>query len=235
MNNPDKLINSLLSSKKNVRIKLLGDSVTHGLGGVGFEQDGDPIAAGYARNPNGYCWAKSFKDYMAQGYGAEVVNNGCCGADIQFLINYFDTLVDTEDDLIICTIGSNNRPCYGDKNNLPSREEYGKAFYGYIEKLYGMCRDAGKEIIFVADIPCVQRHEEDGENYVMLLHMDDINTIHKRAAENLGFPLVGLYELFLNYCRENDVELDSLYWDGQHPNDRGYDVMFELLIGELRI
>ncbi|MBQ3100380.1 MAG: hypothetical protein IJC50_05245, partial [Clostridia bacterium] len=68
MNKPCEVFKKVLS-KGNIRIKLLGDSITHGLGGVGFEQDGEPIVEGFARNPNGYCWAKLFKDYMQEKYG----------------------------------------------------------------------------------------------------------------------------------------------------------------------
>ena len=47
-----------------LRIKLLGDSITHGVGGTGFCQDGEPIVQNFARNPNGFCWAKLLKEYL---------------------------------------------------------------------------------------------------------------------------------------------------------------------------
>lgn len=49
-------------SGTNTKIKLVGDSITHGQGGTGFAQNGEYIASvfgnKYYRNPNGYCWAK---------------------------------------------------------------------------------------------------------------------------------------------------------------------------------
>ena len=48
-----RIFSSLILSEKTVRIKLLGDSITHGVGGTGFAQDGEPITQGYARNPEG--------------------------------------------------------------------------------------------------------------------------------------------------------------------------------------
>ncbi|MBR6514776.1 MAG: SGNH/GDSL hydrolase family protein [Clostridia bacterium] len=235
MNDPHKVINDLLSAKEHIQIKLLGDSVTHGLGGVGFEQDGEPICAGYARNPNGYCWANSFAEYMKQKYGATVVNNACCGADLQFLIDNFDVLVDDSDDLIICDIGSNNCQFYCQLGPKPTREAHGAEIYGYIKQLYTMIHNLGKEVIFIADIPMCPSREGDGPTWWQILNMGDINAIYKAAAESFGFPLISMYDNFREYCDTNKVELDSLYWDGLHPNDRGYDVMFDYIISDLKL
>lgn len=236
MNKPYEVFKNVLSSKENIHIKLLGDSITHGLGGVGFEQDGEHIVEGFARNPNGYCWAKLFKEYMKEKYGAEVVNNACTGTDIQFIIKHFDALVDKNDDIIICAIGTNNRNYYhGQWDHTPTREEYGKDFYNHIMKLYDMTKKAGKEIIFIANTPVRPHREEDGPTWIMLLHMDDINAIYKRAAEAAGFPLISLYERFNEYCEENNVDPDPLYWDGGHPSDLGYNVIFKLLINQLQL
>ena len=65
--------------------------------------------------------------------------------------------------------------------------------------------------------------------------MDDINAIYKKASEKLGFPLISMYDLFSEYCEKNSVVLDSLLRDGLHPNDQGYDVMYDLLLEELQI
>lgn len=233
MNNPNKIINNLLAVREDIQIKLLGDSITHGLGGVGFEQDGEPICAEYARNPNGYCWANNFAKYMKKKYGATVVNNACCGADIQFLIDNFDVLIDDEDDLIICDIGSNNCQFYHQWGSKPTREDYGAQIYGYIKQLYDMICRLGKEVIFIADIPMCANREGDGPTWWQILNMSDINAIYKAAAQNLGFPLVSMYDNFCEYCKTNKIELDSLYWDGLHPNDGGYDVMLDYIIKDL--
>lgn len=236
MNKPYEVFNKVLSSKENIRIKLLGDSITQGLGGVGFEQDGEPIVAGFARNPNGYCWANLFTKYMKEKYSAEVVNNACTGTDIQFIIKHFDTLVEESDDIIICAIGTNNRNYYhGQWVHTPTREEYGEAFYNYILELNDMLKAKGKEVIFVANTPVRPRMEADGPTWIMLLHMDDINAIYKKAAEKAGFSLISLYERFNEYCDQNNVDPEPLYWDGGHPSDLGYDVIFKLMVEELKL
>lgn len=114
----------------------------------------------------------------------------------------------------------------------PSREELGTRFYNNVIKLYNMFKDKGKDVIFVANIPA---NECDGYDWWRILHMDDINLIYKKASEKLGFPLISLYDRITEYCETNNVDIESLLADGHHPNDRGYDVMTDLLLKELEI
>ena len=45
--------------------KLIGDSITHGMGGTGFATDGEIIpGTNVQMNPNGHCWANSYRDLM---------------------------------------------------------------------------------------------------------------------------------------------------------------------------
>ena len=229
------LLKNILDSKSNVRIKLLGDSITHGVGGTGFEQNGYSFIKGYARNPDGYCWANKFQKYMEENFDCSVVINACTGTTIEFIINNFDVLVDKDDDIIICTIGTNNRHIRFDSGEKLSREELGTRFYNNILKLYGMFKEAGKEVIFVANIPASASNEHDGDYFWRILHMDDINAIYKKASEDRGFPLISLYDRFTEYCETNNIAVDSLLCDGLHPNDSGYDVMYELILKELKL
>lgn len=235
MKKPYELLTKLLSAKKNARIKLLGDSITHGVGGTGFEQNGAPICERFLRNPDGYCWANKFKNYIEQKFGAFVVNNACAGTNIEFIINNFDVLVDEDDDLIICAIGTNNRHIFFDSGNKQTREELGVGFYNNVVKLYNMFKAVGKDVIFMANIPASFTNEQDGENFWRILHMDDINAIYKHAAEKLNFPFISLYDSFTEYCQSNSITVDSLLCDGLHPNDQGYDVMYDLICKELRL
>lgn len=235
MKKPYEILKDLLLSKHNVHVKLLGDSITHGVGGTGFEQNGVSFIEGFARNPDGYCWANKLKKHMEANYNCTVTNNGCTGTSIEFIINKFDILVDDTDDFIICTIGTNNRAVGFDQGPKPTREEIGLKFYNNVIKLCNMFRAANKEFVFVANIPAAPANEKDGENFWRILHMDDINAIYKKAAEKLGFHLISLYDLFSNYCESNHIAIESLLNDMLHPNDRGYDVMYDLLLEELHL
>ena len=45
-----------------------------------------------------------------------------------------------------------------------------------------------------------------------------------------GFSLISMYDMFLDYCNIKKINVDSLLRDGLHPNDAGYEVMFEKCI-----
>ena len=59
-----KIMSKLVLADKTIHVKLLGDSITHGVGGSRFSQNGEPVVEQFCRNKDGYCWAKMFKDYM---------------------------------------------------------------------------------------------------------------------------------------------------------------------------
>ena len=230
-----KLMSKVILAEKTVNIKLLGDSITHGVGGSGWEQNGEPIFGAFRRSPDSYCWAKQFKDYMEKNFNCTVTNNGCSGIRIQTIIENFNTLVDEEDDIIICTIGTNNRHQTCSDEPKMTRTELMKEVYGNILKLYELFKAAGKDAIFVANIPASSENEKDGEDYWRILHMNDINDLYTKASFECGFPFISLYNAFTEYCDLKNIPIDSLLADGLHPNDAGYDVMYKLLMKEFGI
>ncbi len=227
------IFSRVILADRQIRIKLLGDSITHGVGGSGFEQNGEHITANFSRNPDGYCWANKFKTFIESRFNCTVTNNACTGTTIEFIIDNFDKLVNKEDDIIICTIGTNNRHQYFDQGPKHTKEEHMKLFYKNIIALHNKFKEAGKDVIFMANIPASAENEEDGENYWRLFHMNDVQDMYTKASFECGFPLIRLYSLFSKYCTNNKIQLDSLLADGLHPNDKGYDVMFDLIINEL--
>ena len=229
------IFSRVILSERKIRIKLLGDSITHGVGGTGFEQNGAPIVTKFKRNPNGYCWANKFKEHMESHFECEVVNNACTGTRIEFIIQHFDELVDAEDDIIVCTIGTNNRQQYFKDAPKHTKREHMGLFYQNIITLYEKLKGNGKEVVFVANIPASAENEKDGTDYWRLFHMNDVQDLYVKASVHCGFPLIRLYTLFLNYCEQKGIAVDSLLSDGLHPNDAGYDVIYTLLMKEFGI
>ena len=229
------MLKNILSQKKNITIKLLGDSITHGVGGTGWTQDGDEIVDGVAQSPNSYCWANLFRDYMQQNYDAKVVNKACSGTNIEFILDHFPQLVDSDDDVVICTIGTNNRHKHFWQGDKPTREAHFEEFYNNIKKLYHKLTEIEKPVIFIANIPASAENELDGGDYWRILHMDDINNAYKQFAEEYGASVVSLYDLISYYCQEKGILIDALLCDGLHPNDEGYKIMFDLIISALEL
>ena len=228
---------SLASLKETIerggRIKLLGDSITHGVGGDGFKQDGEHIVNEFSRNPNGYCWANLLRDSLASKYGCTVINNACTGTKIEFIIEHFDTLVSDTDDCVICTIGTNNRHQYFHTGAKRERGEMLDTFYNNILRLNGMFKEKGVAVVFAANIPASRKNELDGEDYWRILHMDDINNLYKKASAAQGFELISIYDLALDYMAKNGCGIDDILCDGLHPNNKGHEMIFELLCNEI--
>lgn len=229
------MLKNLLDSGKNIKIKLLGDSITHGSGGTDYKQDGEEFIKGFRRNTKGYCWAKLFREYMEEKYNCSVVNNGCSGTTIEYIIENFDILVDKDDDIVICTIGTNNRhKFFNEVDKKPTREEISDTFYSNILKLNKKFTDADIKVIFVANIPASKANDyEDGENYWRIIQTGTIDALYKKAQKECGFAFISLYDLFLEYCESENIFFETLLKDGLHPNDDGYKVMFELLVKEM--
>ncbi len=230
-----KIFSRVIFSDTTVNIKLLGDSITHGQRGTGFEEIGDVICEEWRRNPNGYCWANLFKSHMEGKYNCKVINNGIRGKKIDYILEHYDTLVDESDDIVICTIGSNDRVESYVEKPLYNRDEYLKMFYEKILILHDKLVADGKTVIFVANIPATDEEENPKENYVFHFHMSDVADVHLKASVERGFPFVCLYTLFMNYCDSHNIAIDDLLADKIHPNDKGYEVMFKLLMDEFGI
>lgn len=232
-NDVTKIFSRVSRASQTIHIKLLGDSITHGVGGTGFAQNGEPIVDSYARNPYGYCWANKFKEYMESRFNCIVVNNACTGAKIEFILEHFNDLVDDEDDIILCAIGTNNRHQFLDEFPRHTRRAHMEQFYQNIILLNNKFVAARKEVIFVANIPASAKNENGREDLLRLFHMNDVHELYVKASIACGFPLISLYTLFAQWCDSRNVSIDSLLDDGLHPNDAGHDVIFTLLINEL--
>ena len=160
---------------------------------------------------------------------AFVNNNACTGTDIEFILKNFEKLVDNDDDLVICMIGTNNRHQFFVDAPKHTPEEHLEGFYQNILRLHRRFLEEGKRVIFMAGTPASAENEKDGEDYWRLFHMADVCAAYKKASEERGFPLISLYDLFLDYCKAEKITVDSLLCDGLHPNDTGYEVMFKLV------
>ncbi len=230
-----KIFSRLSLSDKKINIKLLGDSITHGAGGTGWEQNGEHIVEDFYRSPNSFCWAKLLKDHLESKYNCKVTNNGCSGTTIGFVIKNFDTLVDSSDDIIVCTIGTNDRHQYFSEGERRSAAEQSATFYNNIKKLFEMLSATGKDFVLVANVPASAENEHDGADYWRIIHMNDIHDMYMKAHLELGFPFIDLYSAFISYCDIKGLDFETLLADGLHPNDDGYRVMYKLLLREMGI
>lgn len=224
---PKEIMARIFDKSTHTNIKLVGDSITHGQGGTGFKQDGELIGNffghEYRRNLKGYCWANSFRDYLQEKFNCTVINNAVMGTSTVELVKNFDNLISNDDDIVICMYGTNNRI-----NN------YGKSsFEPNLQTIIDKCKAKDIDLILMASIPASVAQEENKTE--TNFHMEDVNHSIAKICYKNGIEYVNVYQRFLEYCRFTKTPIDNLLIDGLHPNDAGYDVIFDIVCGELGI
>ena len=184
---PPTSINSIMNtliynpSNRKIKIKLIGDSITQGAKGTGQDKSGklilksgisidksghtitvddgevgDKISEWYI-NVNGHCWANSLKAYLEKKYNCEVVNYGCGGFSSYNVINHIYELIEEDDDIIIVTIGTNDRTMIDTIHNKATSIQ---TYTDNLQTIYDFCKGKGKKIIFMSNLPAGSRNEE---------------------------------------------------------------------------
>lgn len=222
---------------KSNQVKLIGDSITHGVGGTGFTNDSDngeliinvptlDTSTGgrnFYVNTNGHCWANKIKNYLTEKFNCTVKNWGTRGISATWYIshNMLPTLIEDSDDLVIMMIGTNDRL---HATNLSTFLYYLKQVVEYIT----ITRN--KKLIIVSSIPS---SIDDEINSNKRFHMEDVNNVIMYVSKFYNLPFISLYNEFLQYCDLKGVEIDTLLSDGLHPNDEGYNVMYKIMLTKL--
>lgn len=209
-------------------IKLIGDSITAGVGGTGYDVSanggGVLLWNDTYTNVKGTCWANMLKSYWEKKYGCTVLNYGYSGIASAQIIKHIDTLVEDSDDVVVCMIGTNDR--------IPSQNANLAEYMVKMQQIVKLVKSKGKDIVLMANIPASVSNEVDTTR---VFHMEDVdNAVAYVAAQN-AMEYVSVYKLFTEYCTYTGTSIDSLLSDGLHPNDNGYAVMFELISNALGI
>lgn len=244
-NNSINHIVGLIRSGEITKIKVIGDSITHGVGGTGFQAtygDGNVICiidempgsngCSFRVNTKGACWANSFKKYIETKYPYVSVN--CWGTrgmsahswltrghtENNVFKNCLEQLITDEDELVICMIGTN------DRSQGANIEEFALNMTTIINYVLGK----GKKLLLMSSLPASLSNENDGTQH---FHMEDVNNLLCNFSNNYNLWFVSLYNEVNKYLRNSKTSLNSILGDGLHPNDEGYDLMYKLLLEAL--
>jgi lysophospholipase L1-like esterase len=220
------IISKLVLPSSTQQVKLIGDSITAGVGGTGYATTGEIIYGTYQVNVNGVCWANSFKTYLEGKFGCTVKNWGVSGKTSKDLLNNISTLIQPADTIVICMIGTNDR---NTGNNITKQN-----FYDNLVGIGNYVRGLGKEIIFMSNIPASIANETDASN-AKSYHMEDVDHVIMKASQFFNQPYVSVYKDFIRYCDNHSITIDSLLGDGLHPNDNGYSIIFNLITNALGV
>ena len=214
----------ILTNGTNTHVKMIGDSITMGAQGTGVN-DNDPnndliyttANRSYYENKAGHCWANSLRDYLKTTYNCTAKNYGVTGSTSYAILSNIDSIVRDEDDICIVCIGLNDR--------LKATKEETKM---RISGIYDAIIAKGKKCILMSEIPQSASNEAkyDERDY----HSKDIDIIYNEIANEKNIEYISLYKLMSEYLTKNNITIESLLaGDELHPNDSGYDVMFNLI------
>lgn len=225
-----------ISSVDTIQIKLIGDSITAGFGGTGYDASeaggGEHIYDSYYSNIHGHCWANSLKTYFESMFNCVVKNWGTTGRDSTNIYQHLSDLIEADDDIVICSIGTNDRRDVDDNYDTGwGAPKTTRLIQDNLQGIYTYCKRNGKEIIFISPIPATDTSESG-----KALHCNQIDFAFYQFANANKMEYISMYKLLLEYCSNHGITLASILdGSGLHPTDTGYDIMFYLISNALGV
>lgn len=210
-------------ANKTINIKIIGDSITAGCGGSDFNCNGETIFGDKKAN-TGFCWANSFKNYLENKFNCSVKNWGIAGYSSADISSHKSDLIESTDDIIICSVGINDRYFSHTTDILG-------ATAGYLTEVINYVKDLNKKILLVTNI----QDSDSNANLFNTKAIDISDTIIKTAYIN-NIPCINMYNILNNYIDFSGLVLSQiLSEDGLHPCDLGYNIMFKIMLEQFKI
>ena len=226
---PESIFYDFLNKSGAKKLKLLGDSITHGLGGTGYKSDGTvdgsvqiPTTSVYT-SPTSVSWANLLRDNIQKlDSDITVLNYGISGTDSNYVNNNKTSLIESDDDLVIIMLGTND--------TMASKGRTPLHITNYLRSIVDYCKSLNIPTILMASTPFV---DNDTANYSLSMHK--VNYAVKMAANSRGMTHISLYDKMLEYEELKGISYSTLLSDGLHPNDEGYILMHKWIASELGI
>jgi len=212
---------NILSITRNIEgktIKIFGDSIVVGNGSSDLSLVGETIYGNYKSNIGVKCWAGQLKTYLETKFNCTVKNYGISGIDSTTIVNQLSDLIKSTDDIIICMIGKNNRNTEDGIIRLKSD----------LVTIYNYAKNLGKEIIFLSPPPALTTDENTRKHDTI-----DVDNAIMQTCSNLNIEYISIYKSFIEYLEENSINLSSVLSDKLHPNDKGYNIIYNLVLNKL--
>lgn len=149
-------------------------------------------------------------------------NYGVSGYNTKDIIDRIDTFVEDEDDIVFLQIGTN------DRGYTKSESE----FEAYYKKLIDTILSKGKILIVMSSLPA---SDENENNPVQNFKMKDVNRVIAKVADEKKLYFISNYNYIKRLLRIRGESIDTVLADGLHPNDLGYNELFNNIIENLNI
>lgn len=199
------------------KIILIGDSITDGYGGTGYNGN---KTYGYL-NTAGYCWANILKKYLSDRFQVETDNYGKYNSKIdeQFQIIQ-SNIISGNYDLCIWLSGTNNRV---DSSTF-------QTYKTVLPQAINYLKDNIDDFVIISAIPAT-KDDEAGRGHKGY-EIDEV-ALSSCVAENCCFS--SGYRKFCDYIELTDTDITSCFSDHVHPNDLGYYILFKIICNILNL
>ena len=194
-----------------------GDSITHGVGGSNWNQNGRTIITVDGRtwkeSPNSYSWANLMINLLKNQYDCSVTNNACTGTNTQFWSENIADLLPKNTDIFILTIGTNDR-------NFDTLELCHQHIVNYLPSIITYCRMNNIRICVFSPIPASKINEDSKKAKTW-----QINEWIREVCFQYNAEYYNLHDYIYNWYFSRNEPIGT-YSDGLHPNDAMYYYMF---------
>lgn len=216
----------LILPNKSYTVKLIGDSITQGVGSSDYNASGDVVISSnpamWSRNVGTKAWAAMFQARVANE-NISVINNGVRGCSTHQILYYWNQLIDGNEDIVIVMLGTNNRTTADNATFSYTM----RSFYDELQKIKYALESNGSDVIFMSAPPASASNESQSGIH---FHMNDVDDIIAKFAVDNNMEYISIYKKTLDYMEETGATIDDLLADGLHPNDRLHKLMYGWII-----
>ena len=152
-------------------------------------------------------------------------NYGVSGAGTTYVLDNINGLLDGDESIVMCLVGSNDRIPNSSSDDVYELENNLKLIYLSI-------LDKGAQPVLLSSTPASVSNEVD---IVRDFDKGDVDSATSAAASVFGFEHISVYNYILEYCEMTGTPIDSLLADGVHPNDEGYRLAFNYICKEIGV
>ncbi|OAK72693.1 SGNH/GDSL hydrolase family protein [Lederbergia galactosidilytica] len=212
------------------KIKLIGDSITAGVGAKGhvipddnpvlFKSEGETYReADYEANS----WANLFRNYTNRHFpDVEFINAGIGGKSTVFANANKEKWVSDKEDVVFVMLGTN------DRWESSSIKEYKSSLEQFLKFV-----DSKSNLMIVMSPPPALT---DGTNDRFNFGMKDVDKAVKEVTKKNKYTFISNYDAIMSYSEDHDLELKELLQDtSSHPEDPGYKVIWEHIKKDLTL
>jgi len=190
---------------------------------------GDSITFGRGVVPS-TGWAKRLKEHFeSKNLHNALYNLGIPGDSSENLLNRFETEAKARiqyhfpDDkyIILIAIGTNDSRGLGSPENIQTSPE---DYKNNVKEIVKLAKKHTKYIVLIGLSPVDESLMPFEDTYFNNQTIEKFNNILQEIAKNNNLPYCDVYNKFIK-----QKDYSKLLFDGVHPNDEGYKVMYDII------